>query len=91
MFNITDVKFQNNYNIIVSELREFFKQHGYTEVYCQGAQTILAACEDPTTVAQYIFGGINYPLPQTGQMALESVLLSNPTEIEKVFCMTTSY
>lgn len=91
MFKITDIQFQKNYDYIVTELRRFFKQKGYTEVYCQGSRTILAACEDPETVAQYIFGGINYPLPQTGQMNLESILLKNPNDIEKIFCMTTSY
>ena len=79
------------YNQIVKEMRAFFQEKkGFVEVPAQARQSILAACEDPATISQYIFSGINWPLPQTGQMWLEEELLKNP-ELPGVFCVTTSY
>ena len=80
-----------NYHHINLLLREYFqKQKGFVEVPTQSKLSILAACEDPRTISQFEFSGINYPLPQTGQMVLEEVLLTNP-EVNGVFCVTTSY
>ena len=80
-----------DYDGAISQMRKFFQdKKGFTEVPAQSRQSILSACEDPATISQYIFGGINYPLPQTGQMWLEKELLENPT-VEGVFCITTSY
>lgn len=79
------------YNQIVKKLRNFFQnQLGYVEVPAQSRLSILAACEDPETITQFIFSGVNYPLPQTGQMWLERELLENPG-VPGVFCITTSY
>ena len=50
----------------------------------------MAACEDPNTISQFVFDGINYPLPQTGQMWLEYELLTKPDR-DGVFCLSTSY
>ena len=80
-----------DYNQAVKSMRDFFQgEKGFIEVPAQSRQSILAACEDPATVSQYIFSGINYPLPQTGQMWLERDLLENP-KVNGVFCITTSY
>ena len=79
------------YSEVVRRMREFFQgEKGFIEVPAQSRQSILAACEDPATISQYIFSGINWPLPQTGQMWLEKDLLENPNE-KGVFCVTTSY
>ena len=79
------------YNDAVKKMRQFFQdEKGFTEVPAQSRQSILAACEDPATISQYIFGGVNWPLPQTGQMWLERELLDNP-KVNGVFCITTSY
>jgi aspartyl/asparaginyl-tRNA synthetase len=79
------------YTIAVKKMREFFQgKKGFMEVPAQSRQSILAACEDPATISQYIFSGVNWPLPQTGQMWLERDLLDNPG-VEGVFCVTTSY
>jgi len=80
-----------NYNQINILMREYFqKKRGFIEVPSQSKLSILAACEDPRTISQFEFGGQNYPLPQTGQMVLEEVLLTNP-DVEGVFCITISY
>lgn len=79
------------FNYINRKLRTFFQdEKGFVEVPAQSRLSILAACEDPKTISQFVFNGINYPLPQTGQMWLEVELLKNPS-LKGVFCQTTSY
>lgn len=79
------------YDQIIKQLRHFFQtQRGFIEVPAQPRLSILAACEDPKTITQFIFNGVNYPLPQTGQMWLEREILENPG-VPGVFCITTSY
>jgi len=78
------------YSDAVGLLRSFFLSKNFLEVHTQNRLSILAACEDPTTVATYNYGGNIWPLPQTGQMWLEHELLSNPSE-EGFFCVSTSY
>ena len=71
-------------------LRSFFLDRGFQEVHTQNRLSILAACEDPTTVATYDYNGEVWPLPQTGQMWLEYELLNRPS-IPGFFCVSTSY
>ncbi len=75
---------------IVNKLRHFCLAKGFIEVSTQDRLSILAACEDPDTVATYEYAGQVWPLPQTGQMWLEYELLTNP-ELPGVFCVSTSY
>lgn len=75
---------------INQRLREFFVERGYVEVPAQSRRSILAACENPKSIASYKIQGVEWPLPQTGQMWLEIELLNNP-KLEGVFCQTTSY
>ena len=74
----------------VSLLRSFFLSKGFHEVHTQNRLSILAACEDPETVATYNYNGEVWPLPQTGQMWLEYHLLRNPGAAG-FFCVSTSY
>ena len=71
-------------------LRSFFLDRNFQEVHTQNRLSILAACEDPTTVATYNYNGEVWPLPQTGQMWLEYELLNRPS-IPGFFCVSTSY
>ena len=71
-------------------LRSFFLSKNFLEVHTQNRLSILAACEDPETVATYEYNGEVWPLPQTGQMWLEYELLNNP-EAPGFFCVSTSY
>jgi len=74
-----------------SLLRSFFSDHrGFLEVHTQNRLSILAACEDPTTVSTYNYSDEVWPLPQTGQMWLEYELLKDPSLLG-VFCLSTSY
>jgi aspartyl/asparaginyl-tRNA synthetase len=75
---------------VVNKLRDFCLQKGFCEVNTQDRLSILAACEDPETVATYQYMGETWPLPQTGQMWLEYELLTRP-ELPGVFCVSTSY
>jgi len=78
------------YSKLINKLREFCLKKGFLEVSAQDRLSILAACEDPDTVATYEYMGERWPLPQTGQMWLEYELLTRP-EAPGVFCVTTSY
>jgi aspartyl/asparaginyl-tRNA synthetase len=71
-------------------MRSFFESKGFIEVHTQSRLSILAACEDPTTISTYNYGGQVWPLPQTGQMWLEYELLKNP-EPNGYFCLSTSF
>lgn len=75
---------------VVNRLRRFCLDKGFVEVHTQDRLSILAACEDPDTVATYKYMGEVWPLPQTGQMWLEHELLTQP-ELPGVFCVSTSY
>jgi aspartyl/asparaginyl-tRNA synthetase len=75
---------------VANKMREFCLKKGFVEVHTQDRLSILAACEDPTTVATYQYKGETWPLPQTGQMWLEYELLTRP-ELPGVFCVSTSY
>ena len=78
------------YSETVDLLMSFFLSKNFLEVHTQNRLSILAACEDPETVATYNYNGQIWPLPQTGQMWLEYELLSNPS-VEGFFCVSTSY
>lgn len=86
----TNIQNITTYNTAVNLLREFFTKKGFVEIATQPNLTILSACENPFSVATYNYNGEVWPLPQTGQMILEEVLLSNP-QLPGVFCLTTSY
>lgn len=75
---------------VVNKLRRFCLGRGFIEVNTQDRLSILAACEDPDTVATYNYMGEKWPLPQTGQMWLEYELLKRP-DLPGVFCVSTSY
>jgi len=75
---------------VTHRLRSFFVEKGFLEVHTQNRLSILAACEDPTTVATYDYSNKIWPLPQTGQMWLEYELLTRP-ELKGCFCVSTSY
>ena len=79
-----------DFDAAVQKLRSFFTGKGFIEVHPQNRLSILAACEDPTTMAPYNYAGNVWPLPQTGQMWLENYLLDNPDE-KGFFCLSTSY
>jgi aspartyl/asparaginyl-tRNA synthetase len=78
------------YHSLVQKLREFFLEKNFIEVPTQPRLSILAACENPYSVATFDYNGQVWPLPQTGQMWLEHELLKNP-DWEGCFCISTSY
>jgi len=78
------------YSIVVNKLRSFFLDLDFVEVEAQSRRSILAACEDPSTVTTYSIQGEVWPGHQTNQMHLENFLLSDPS-LPGCFCVTTSY
>ena len=79
------------FNAVVSKLRTFFQSKGFLEVHTQNRLSILAACEDPSTISTYSYAGQVWPLPQTGQMWLEYEMLKHPDRAPGYFCVSTSY
>tara|TARA_B110000444_G_scaffold181011_1_gene169787 strand:+ start:216 stop:1085 length:870 start_codon:yes stop_codon:yes gene_type:complete len=79
-----------DFDKVVKKLRAFFDSKGFIEVHTQNRLSILAACEDPKTIATYDYSDQVWPLPQTGQMWLEYEMLKNP-EINGCYCVSTSY
>lgn len=79
-----------HFSLVINKLRSFFLNKGFVEVHTQNRLSILAACEDPSTIQTFNYNNNIYPLPQTGQMWLEYELLTNP-EPEGYFCVSTSY
>ena len=67
---MTQIINPKKYTDIAAALRSFFLNKDFLEVHTQNRLSILAACEDPTTVATYDYAGEIWPLPQTGQMWL---------------------
>jgi len=88
--NYRGVEDSEAFSEVVNRLRAFCLSKGFCEVHTQDRLSILAACEDPDTVASYNYMGEVWPLPQTGQMWLEYELLTKP-ELPGVFCVSTSY
>ncbi len=84
---VSDIKL---FSKTANALRSFLLSKGFVEVPTQDRLSILAACEDPSTVATFEYAGQIWPLPQTGQMWLEYELLQNP-DVPGVFCVSTSY
>lgn len=78
------------YHNAVTKLRSFFDSRGFIEVHTQSRLSILAACEDPRTIATYVYAGQVWPAIQTGQMVLEEELLKAP-DTPGFYCLTTSY
>ena len=85
MYNMSCANYKD-FDAAVQKLRSFFTGKGFIEVHTQNRLSILAACEDPTTMATYNYAGNVWPLPQTGQMWLENYLLQNPEE-KGFFCL----
>ena len=85
MSTTTETNYKD-FDAAVTKLRDFFKSKGFVEVHTQDKLSILAACEDPTTMSTYNYAGNVFPLPQTGQMWLENYLLEHPEE-QGFFCL----
>jgi len=79
-----------HFHYVTNKLREFFIARGFLETHTQNRLSILAACEDPSTISTFDYNNKMYPLPQTGQMWLEYELLTNPN-VPGFFCVSTSY
>lgn len=88
--NYKGVEDTKAFSDVVNKLRHFCLKKGFIEAHTQDRLSILAACEDPDTVATYEYMGQTWPLPQTGQMWLEHELLTQP-DLPGVFCVSTSY
>jgi len=80
----------HKFSYVVNKLRGFFLNKGFIEVHTQNRLSILAACEDPTTISTFNYANNVFPLPQTGQMWLEWEMLTNPKP-PGYFCVSTSY
>ncbi len=80
-----------DFNSVNNKVKSFFQQKGLIECHVQNRLSILAACEDPETISTFDYTGQCWPLPQTGQMHLEEILLELGPDIDGIHCTTTSY
>ena len=78
------------FHAVSKKLRSFFEGKDFVEVHTQNRLSILAACEDPSTISTFQYTDKKWPLPQTGQMWLEYEMLKDPSP-PGYFCMSTSY
>ena len=67
---MTDQNYKD-FDIAVSKLRNFFKSKGFIEVHTQNKLSILAACEDPTTMSTYNYSGNVGAEPKLSQNSLK--------------------
>lgn len=81
----------HEFDFVSRKMREFFTSKGLIEVPVQHRLSILAACEDPTTISTFEYIGKVFPLPQTGQMWLEHEILKGYDKAAGYFCFSTSY
>ncbi len=96
----------HDYHHAMVKLRDYFVKEGFIEVPTQCRMTCLSACEDPKTVASYLWNGAgngiargkghHWPLKQTGQMDMELDYLKAVYQDAKsapvgFFCETISY
>jgi aspartyl/asparaginyl-tRNA synthetase len=89
-FSLIDLINPKEFHFVARKLRNFFDEKGFIEVPVQHRLSILAACEDPTTIGLFMYMGDTWPLPQTGQMWLEYELLTKP-EAPGYYCISYSY
>ena len=54
------------YDFAVTKLREFFRSRGFIETPVQHRLSILAACEDPLTIATFNYAGNLWPQGRCG-------------------------
>jgi aspartyl/asparaginyl-tRNA synthetase len=66
------------FHFVIQKCRDFFIKQGFIETHPQNRLSILAACEDPTTITTFNINHKTYPLPQTGQMCLEQKACAIP-------------
>lgn len=77
-------------NYVIERLTSFCRSRGLIKDFPQHRQLCLSACEQPNNIMSYNHHGNIWPLPQTGQMWLEFMLLANP-DTKGFFCETSSY
>ena len=90
---LIDLVRPEDFNAAVQQLRAFFLARGFIEGHFQHRLEplgILAACENPFTIATFDYAGQVWPLPQTAQMWLELELLRNRSA-KGYFCVSTSF
>jgi aspartyl/asparaginyl-tRNA synthetase len=80
------------FNTVSTKVKEFFQKKGMIECFVQLELSILAACEDVNNLTTFNYSGQVWPLPQTGQMHLEDILLElGENKVPGIHCTTTSY
>lgn len=79
------------FDSVNKKVKSFFQSEGLIECFNQHLLSILASCEDPANLTEFTYAGNVWPLPQTGQMHLEEVILELGEQIKGLHCTTTSY
>jgi aspartyl/asparaginyl-tRNA synthetase len=80
-----------HYAYVVKKLRSYCDEQGLTECYLNDIPTTLSSCEDPTNLHTYSWDGVDYALPQTSQMLLETVILKDGPESKGFYNICNSF
>lgn len=81
----------HDFSTVSHHFRFFFTStKNFTETFCQNRLSILSACEDPSNMVIFGFGGYVWPQRQTNQMDLEVDLMSDPQQ-QGLITTTCSY
>lgn len=81
-----------HYDKLIKKCREFLQSRHVVECYLNNRQSILSACESPQSVVPFSYRGLSYALPQTSQLWLELVILSeSQSQTDWFYNVTTSF
>jgi aspartyl/asparaginyl-tRNA synthetase len=78
------------YNKVIKNVRNYFYELDYIEAYTQNRLSILAACENPGSIAEFTYLDKTWPLIQTNQMHLEWELLTRCKNEKGLFVTSTT-
>jgi len=80
-----------DYDVVVNALSDFCREKDFLNAAVQHRFSRLAACEDPHTIAPFMYAGRVWPMRMTGQMDLEREILTRLRECPGIYCHTSSY
>src|SRR4029079_5865176 len=79
-----------HYDKLMKKLRTFFEQNKVIECYLNNRLTTFASCEQPESVVTFDYINMTWPMPQTAQVILETIILSEGENCKNGFYNVTN-